>query len=722
MSQFAYDTQKALNHPHHPAMDELVSLLCHKTGNIDRNFFQAEVAYFLSLIPSAMRATIVSAERGEIPINIYSIALATSGFGKGHSVNLMEEVIGAFRDEFTRTSFQSYAEAAIYKLAVKIAGAKGSDEDTERQAIEAEFKRCGTAPFIFDSGTAPAVKQLIQKLLIAKAGSINFQMDEIGSNLQANAEVLNVLMELYDMGKVKTKLIKNSADNERGMDILGSTPANVLMFGTTSKLFDGAKIEDEFFTFLETGYARRCLFGVSRSENLTANQDPEQVYRSLIAKNKTAAASTWRGRLRKFADPTYMHQKITVPEEVGIEIVKYRLHCESIAMKLPEHEVILKAEISHRYFKAMKLAGVYAFLDESADVTPMNFLQAIRLVEESGESFKTILKRERNFARLAKYIAEVTGEVTHADLVEDLPFYPSSTGARKEIIDLAMAWGVRNRVVIKKNVVSGIEFFSGSALQETDLNKLKFTMSDNFATDFAVYEKPLDKLDKLLSAPGMHWCNHAFEGDHRKEDNVITGFNMLVVDVDGTAKLDAVHEMLSEYIFVTGTTKRHTDKQNRFRLIMPMNYQLYLDRLDYKEFMDSFLLWLPFESDTAANQRSKKWMTHENSKVHINKGTALIDVLPFIPKTKLNDDYVNGVKDLGNLDNLERWFLTEIDEGNRNNQMHKFAMMLKDGGLTFAEVRTKVKNLNSRTLHPLKESELAATVFKSVGSKYANEA
>ncbi len=82
-----YDLAVVSNTDHHSAMSELVDLLCYRTGNVNRTFFQAEVAYFLGLIPSSMRATIESPERGLIPVNIYSIALATSGFGKGHSVS-----------------------------------------------------------------------------------------------------------------------------------------------------------------------------------------------------------------------------------------------------------------------------------------------------------------------------------------------------------------------------------------------------------------------------------------------------------------------------------------------------------------------------------------------------------------------------------------------------------------------------------------------------------
>jgi len=230
----------------------------------------------------------------------------------------------------------------------------------------------------------------------------------------------------------------------------------------------------------------------------------------------------------------------------------------------------------------------------------------------------------------------------------------------------------------------------------------------------------LEKLPKLLAAPDLHWTNHAFEGGHRSEDKVIPGFNLLVVDVDGGVKLDAVHELLADYTFITSTTKRHSEDEHRFRLIMPTNYVLHLSKEDYKEFMNSFLLWLPFESDTSANQRSKKWMTCEGSDVHVNRGPQIVDVLPFIPKTKANNEYVQSVADLGNLDNLERWFLNNMEMGSRNNTLLNYAMMLKDAGMGFDELEGKVISLNERSSSPLKKDEVQSTVLKSVAQKMSS--
>lgn len=717
MSKQFYDLEVIENTPHHLAMQELTDMMCHRTGQVNRDFFQAEIAYFLGLIPSSMRCKIRSPERGLLPVNIYTIALATSGFGKGHSVNLMEDVLQPFRETYMQSTFGMISEQNLFNMAVDIAAAKGGDESKELEALENDFKKQGHAPFIFDSGTGPAVKQLRYKLLLAGLGSINFQMDEMGSNLLGNNEVLNILLELYDLGKIKAKLVKNTPDNERGLDIVGSTPSNVLMFGTSSKLFDGSKIEEEFFSFLATGFARRCFFGMGRSETHFANINPEDVYNGLVSKNQSSTMNRWQNFLAKFADPRHFDKELDVPKDVGIELISYRLQCEAMANEMPEHEEIRKAELSHRYFKSLKLAGVYAFLDESPTIEAIHLRQAIKVSEESGVSFQKMMKRERNFVRLAKYIASSPDNLTHADLVEDLPYYPTSTTARKEMMDLAMAWGVGNHVVITKNVIQQVDFFSGSTLEETDLNNLAFSFSDHFAYDYEPTTQPMEKMEILLKQPDLHYSNHSFEGGHRAEEKVIPGFNMLIVDVDGSISLEAAQELLKDYTYITATTKRHTDEENRFRLIMPTNYRLNLEKDDYKEFMNSFLLWLPFESDTSANQRSKKWQTFENSEVLINRGPQVIDVLPFIPKTKANGEYIQQIADLGNLENLDRWFLNNMEVGGRNNTLLNYAMMLKDAGMSYDELEKKVLVLNKQSDAPLKQDEVYSTVLKSVASK-----
>lgn len=717
---------------HHPAIEEIVDVLCNRTQNMDRGFFRVEVAYFMAKMASCMGATIVTKDRGETPVNLYALALATSGFGKGYSVNIIEdELMGAFKKRYMEETMPTIAENNLWRLANERSARNGTDQQEEFDKVEAEYRRAGAYPFTFDSGTPPAVKQLRHRILMASCGSVNLQIDEIGSNLLANTDVLTLFLELFDQGKVKQKLTKNTADSLRGEELEGKTPTNLLLFGTPSKLLDGGQVEDQFFDFLNTGYARRCLFAVGQIDKKAFNTlTPAEIYANLTKQNNNSTVTKWAERFYDLANPINYGWKTIVEDDVGIELMTYKIHCERQSEAMAEHEEIRKAEIEHRYYRALKLAGALAFIDCSAFVTSDHIKQAILLTEESGEAFKGILNREKSYVRLAKYISTIGNEVTHADLLESLPYYPKGNAARNEMMSLAIAWGYKQHIIIKKSFNDGIEFFKGETLKATNLDEIVISYSDNWAYDYAPEKVPFDQLATLTQADGMHWCNHHFRKNHRAEENVIAGFNMIVIDVDGTIGMDMCHELMKDYKFMTYTTKRHnevigTDEDgnavhgpDRFRLMIPMNYYLELDTEEYKEFMNNIMAWLPFETDESANQRAKKWMSNPKGTYHFNLDAPLLDVREFIPRTSKNETFHERMQQVQSLDNLERWFAGRMATGNRNNQMIKFALALVDSGKNFNEVSSIVKAFNKKLGNSLSEDELNSTVLVTVAKRY----
>lgn len=709
---------------HHPALDDIVNVLCARTGNRERYFFQAITAYFFSVMASNMRANVRTEDRGEVPVNCYAIAMAESGFGKGYSVTIFEqEILQRFRARFTGDTISVGAEKHLWKIANKRAARDGTGQQEEFDKAEKEFRSLGPFPFVFDSGTAPAVKQLRNKLLMASCGSINFQMDELGSNLEGNTEVLNVYLELFDQGLTKQKLTKNTKENVRIEEVDGKTPANMLLFGTPDKVFDGHSIERAFMSFLEIGYARRCIFGEGRVENRILDDDDitEEKAEELFEAQKSAATSPlleqWSKHFHDLADPAMLGWTMDMAREASIKLMQYKLSCERAADKMANHQSIEKAEMAHRYFKALKLAGAYAFVDQSPTVELDHLLPAILLVEESGEAFRRAMDRPTNYEKLARFIAESSVPVTHPMLTEKLPFYKQSQAIRNDLMTMAIAWGYSNHIIIKKTFADGVERFHGEALKETSLDAVKIAYSDDWAYNYELEEVPFKDLHLLTQAEGMHWTNHGFKNNHRMEENALPGFNLVVIDIDDGVTLEAVHELMRDYTFMTYTTKRHSDGQHRFRLILPINYQLKLESDAYKEFMNSLMEWLPFPSDEAANQRSKKWMSHADGEYHYNEG-QLLDALPFIPSTSRNVEHNNAMKELQSLDNLERWFAHRIASGNRNNQMIKFALALVDSGMDLMEVTNKVHAFNKKLSNPLAKDEIDKTIMVTVAKRY----
>lgn len=699
----------------HPTSEKIVNILTRKTQNNERMFFEILVTYHLCKLTAMMGVKVLTKERGEIPVNAYAINLASSGQGKGHSTNIIEDQItNQFRTVFFEDTYPEVVEESLNKLAVKRAVINDEEEDTELERVKKEFADLGQLAFSFDSATTPAVKQMRHKLLMARIGSMNLEMDEMGSNLLGNSDVLGTFLELFDVGKVKQKLTKNTKESVRNAEIEGRTPANLLLFGTPAKLFDGSKIEDEFWSFIQTGYGRRCFFGYTRNSSKVSDMTAEEIYDALTDKSTNQYLKDLSNDLGKLAHITNHNKVIIVSKDVSIELIKYKMHCERLAKAMGEHDEMRKAEMEHRYFKAVKLAGAYAFIDNKASIDEDTLYNAIHMVEKSGIAFSKILKRDKNYVKLAKYIASIGREVTHVDLNEDLPFYKGATAHKADMMQMAIAWGYRNQVLIKKNTINGIDFIIGETLKKVNLDKITISYSKSIAEGYKPKYAPFNKLHRMTQLDHHHWINHHTKKGKRDDDHMIKGFDIIVLDVDSGVSMDTAKLLLQDYKYLIYTTKRHTSGHNRFRIIIPLNYRLELDADEYKEFMLNVFEWLPFPVDVATGQRSRKWLTY-NGAYEYGKGEEQLDALLFIPKTSKNEERKKHMMDTASLSNMERWFITNSGTGNRNNQLIRYALLLVDMGQTSDLIRTGVLDLNKKLDNSLSEREIDSTIMVSVG-------
>jgi len=661
-----------------------------------------------------LRVNINSQDRGLLPINMYAFALAGSGYSKGHSLAIIEEqVLNKFLPFFLEDTFQIIAEKNLFELITRRSIKKGTEFDEEEKEVRREYKSGGKFLSAYSEGSAPALKQMRRKLLMGNVGSLNLIVDEFGTNMDSLSEFLGVYLEGYDKGKMKEKLIKNTKDTIRDEEIIGCVPCNFLAFGTPAGIFNGGKTEEKFDALQVEGYARRSCFAysdvVDKEQVLTATEIFNLLKNSLACTNLKAISD----QLGKLADPVNYNKTVYFSDEVSIELIQYKLDCEALAKTYGEHEEAKRAEMSHRYFKVMKLSGMYAFIDNSFEVLPNHLYAAIKFIEDSGTHFQKMMIREKPYVRLAKYLASTNTEVTQVDLIE-ANVLKGSESQKRELITLATAYGYKHNIIIKRLFIDGIEFFKGESLKETNLDKLILACSTQLAEGYnpVIKNTSWKDLHILTQLDGYHWINHHMIDNYRLEKNAIPGFNMIVIDVDGSISLPTAQLLLKEYTYLVYTTKRHIDDSHRFRIVFPISHELKLNAEDFTEFMQNVFAWLPFKVDDQTAQRSRKWLSHKGS-YQYNDG-VLLDALQFIPKTVKAEEQKKVILDTQSLTNMERWFVSKIQEGNRSNQLIKYALMLVDSGLSEDVIQAKVLELNSKLPNKLDETEIHITIMKSV--------
>jgi hypothetical protein len=706
---------------YHPFSERIVDILVRKVNNDNRHFFRILVGYYLSKVASMMRCNIQTNDRDVVPVNTYVLNLMVSGTGKGHSTNILErEFVSHFKKGFLNNVFPLKADEHILALAEDRAQARIAnkqsvlplDDETciQLDKFQKHFERLGELAFSFDSGTSPAVKQMREKLLLASAGSMNLELDEVGSNMAANTEVLNTFLELYDVGNVKQKLIKNTADNIRSEELPGNTPTNLMMFGTPTKLLDGGKTEEEFKQFLETGYARRLLFGYTVSNHRTKYSSAEDRYNQMVDTSLTTETHAIQRAFANFATRSF-NPVLQVSKENSIFLIEYQMSCEEQADNFKEHMAVHKAEMMHRYYKALKLAGAYAFADDSKEITKDHLEYAISVVEDSGEAFHKMMRKQGPYERLAHYLADCDNEVTQHELIEELPFYKGSESQRKDLMTLAMSYGYKNNIIIRRRAMDSIDFFSGETLTETDLTKMTVGISQHIAYHYQMCNPPFDQLHKVTTAPGYHYTAHGFVNGHRQSDNAIPGFDLLILDCDGDVSISTVKVLLEDYAFLISTTKRHGPQADRFRLIMPISHRLKLSPVEYSRFMVNVFEWLPFPVDEGAKDIARKWCSHPGQHYY-NKG-SIIDATLFIPETKRSDETKAEIGANG-VGNIERWFKAHTSKGNRANHLYRYGMVMVDAGFTLHEIIEKMENFNNSLESPLPDEQFRKSTVMSI--------
>lgn len=729
------------NLQYHPTQERIVEVLQIRTQNNNPLFFRIMTAYYFAVMSAHMRCSIKGwVGKGTIPCNVYAFNLSPSGTGKGHSSRIYEDdLLHGFREVLMNHTFPTMAEANLEVIAQNRSIRTGSlGIDKEREQVQKEYKLLGEPMFVFSQATEAAIKQMRQKLLMANTGGCNLQVDEIGVNLLETLEALNPYLELYDKGVVKDKLLKHTVDNARVEKLDGVTPANLMAFGSANKLLDGGKNEQILLEYLEMGMGRRCLFGFTNESTKVIDKSVDQVMKELFNPENDTALDTLALRFRDLAQMPNLNKVIHLPQDVARALVEYKLACETRGASMHETKAIQKTELDHRYFKALKLAGVYAFIDGSDTLTMDHLGYAVKLVEDSGASFEAMLQPEQNFVKLAKYLASCTSPVTIPDLINDLPSFRGGKQHQENLIQLAIAWGYKNHIIIRKLYQDGVMFLEADTIQETDLNKMIFSVSQTHITEgYKNMVMPFDQLHTLVTADGLNWTTHHLIGGdmkdpvsgifrgHRVEQNCLNGFNLLVLDIDGTCSVSTAKMVLEKYKALYYTTKSHTEESHRFRVVMPMTHTIQLNADDYAEFYANVRNSFPIIIDEQCGQRSRKWAS--NNGAHIYTDGALFDPLPFIPKTQRAEEQRKRDHELRNLDTLERWVLNNIGEGNRNNMLIRYAFLLIDHAKTSDKTLTRdqivegvskrVEELNAKIPRPLTNEELTHTILKSIKTK-----
>lgn len=713
---------------YHPTSNKIADYLSTLTQNPNKHFFRTMLTYYYGVMASHMRVGVHGWGDVTLPVNIYTVCLSESGTGKGVTMNTVNrQILHKFKDVFIEETFPVVSDCSMLELAQDRADRRKTDEDSELRKIEKEFEDAGEVMYQFSEGTPAAAKQFRHKFALANAGSLNFIVDEIGSYLISHKDMFPLFLEMYDTGVIEDKLVKNTSDNKRVERIDRSVPTNMLLTGTSSSLLDGSETEFKFLNLLDTGYARRCFFSFNQDPNKVAELSADELIDQMFNKHQHADMNIISDRLSKLADPMNIAKEMILKRKEAIYLMEYRLFCNERSKDLKPHQKVLKLELDNRYFKVLKLASAYAFVDGLDEVSTKYINYAITLAEDSGAELFKLMSPEKDFMKLAKFLVDFKEPATLSDLDVNLPCFKGSKSVKDDMINNAIAWGYKNGILISKSYVDQILFLEATTIEETNLDELILSLSDHTSEGYDPEIISFEDLEDMGLIANYQWCNHHFEGDYRSEDTIIPGFNLVVLDIDDGTPMSVAQTMFSDYWCAFYETKSSTPEYNRYRIVLPISHVLELNQEDYTQCIRNVIESLPFEIevDDASAQRSKKWRTCDkgimfNDVRWINgeeTDPLLFDILPYVPRTSKCDERMREGVEYENLDRVQRWFVENTCQGNRNKQLYKYSMVLVDMGLSYSQVEENLLSFNSKLKGALDEKEIKNSILKTVAKK-----
>jgi hypothetical protein len=698
-------------------------------------FIRSLVTAGICKICSNMGTKVITRAGSKIIPNMYMLALMPSGFGKTRSVQLIEKtLITPSFEKYTREVYPKIKIKARERLLKLLVTSTAEDpEMTSEKLSELATAGMGYLGDLYpkvEAITPVAVLQAAHQIRLHKTGSLNLEIDEIGSYLSEAKEVLNMYLKLYDTGELGVKAIKVSKEALRVPNVKGHAAANLLLFGTPAKVFDGANVESLFTELLSIGFGRRLLYVFDSSPGEINNMTSEEIY-DLMA-NASETEDEILELTKSVADNVTLEnvgKHITMPKSVYIKMIEYQKECIEISNNLPDIHSIRKAEILDRSFKALKYSAAYCWVSGESEISIENLAHAVNLIEDSGEALIKVLTRTPKHIQLFQYLCQSERAKTEADIVKELTSFCGTKTQREDIVHLAFSHAQTVNGGIVEYVENKVKFYKGYLLEESSIDSILVSYSKGRTFNYIkAPELDLEQLKKVVLMPNYCFTVHNFVDGHRNADNVIYGFNLIVLDADsGEVSLQEASNLLQDYTHMIYATKRHTVEKPRFRVILPMSHKLKLDKTEFTKFMRNVFLWAPLNLDEGASDIARAWSCNKTEEVIVNSSeeTKLVNAMQFTAG-RVEEKKLRALSEgTEGFSKSYVWFRNQIETGEntRNVMLFRFLKGLQDSAKSISteltaqdilQIKDRVTQLNESLTHPLTLAELNDTIFKQL--------
>lgn len=549
----------------------------------------------------------------EVPINAISFVITGSGGGKDSSVNAARK---CFKTGFKMIEEHRYNQ--VVREAIQ--AATYADEETPNEFAIYKAYMKPIPPIDITPSTGPGLIKHVNDIAELPTSSGFIYTGEFSDELATNSDMvenIKILSELYDLG------IKNATYNKgvesRSQAIVGQ-PISALFVGSPGHILYDEAVKKKFQVAFMSKLARRSFFCYTPDKiadpDFMSYDDPLEAadeYDLKIEAESKEAISSYNDLSKEITKHqlTRSGRPITVSEDVARMFRTYKRYNNGLADTYPNQESTYTLIRRHLQWKALKLAGAFAIMDNSDEIQLHNYVHALQFCELLDGDMNRF-ERDLNKSHHEKFsdwihtqLNDDSKAVANAHDLKKQGFITTANKTRlQELCTLSAAYdtdgiytvvnegsAIQYEPIIKTDVIN-VSFKDidttrlTRATEEGDksaISKAKHQISATTAYGFDMVDTTFAELAELLQYD-YAYSPFKFRNGERGKDNVIGGTKWLVFDVDDSA-LTA-----SETHLMLGNINHHIalssdpDNEYKFRLLVELDSVVDISSIAWKYF------------------------------------------------------------------------------------------------------------------------------------------
>ena len=643
--------------------------------------------------------------------NYFGISFGGSGVGKNHSDNLARAI---FKESFD--NFQRHAESFY-----------DSRKDPADKKPDPRYVNLSSY-FIPVTSTWQALQKAAQTVKDMDVGSVNVVSDELGDNIMSMSEIFTKLKSTWDTGTSEGPV--NVTNGGESYFCVHDVCFNALLFGAPGPFELDPKKKDRLLETYVSGMARRSFIYHNNTYKKSENRNPnfEKLEREFYDK-----LESYIKELRYFLNNT---KEIRYPAKIREKLLEY----DQIKELERERSISLIAEDLGSTKKIEKLLGIIATLDLQDEINEehlkfaIEFTEALDSTAEETVEIKPAYKRiydeieKRSFAARTDIVKAVK-DITIKDLDSQL------------ILVQEHANLIGNSLIKKE--YNGIIKYKIEKLSNTNLDNIILSINGNMdRTEPEGFVRKIGSFDKLINAVNAEFRYSAgtFRNEYISDENYLQEQNLFIIDIDNDLRLEDAKALFSSMTYLIATTKSHQKPKktkvngetidlvcDRFRIILPTLSTFHLTAKVYSEMYMNVINSLGIaEADSKCRNASRWYYGNQEGEHWYNKGD-LLDIRTYIPDSSEHQDASTSLNNYDNqrdksnapasirVDAAIRWFLSNTATGNRNDNLFKLGMLLKEK-IEEPDWAMWLLNANTCLSHPLPDSDMKS-IINSVGRR-----